>query len=174
MNAVFLDRDGTIIFDPPDERVDRKDKIKLFPYSIEALKLLSTLDYGVILITNQAGIAEGRLDEAEFGEINGEVIKLLETSGVKILKTYMCPHIASDNCDCRKPKPKMILDAARDFNIDLSSSYMIGDHQSDITAGLRAGARTILVKTANKPEDSDDATYTAPNLLDAIQYIASH
>jgi D-glycero-D-manno-heptose 1,7-bisphosphate phosphatase len=86
----------------------------------------------------------------------------------------MCPHIASDNCDCRKPKPKMILDAARDFNIDLSSSYMIGDHQSDITAGLRAGARTILVKTANKPEDSDDATYTAPNLLDAIQYIASH
>ena len=174
MKAVFLDRDGTVIIDPQDERVDELEKINLFPDSIEALKLLATLDYGVILITNQAGIAEGRLDEAGFELINNKVVELLEESGVKILKTYMCPHVAADNCDCRKPKPKMILDAAKDFDVDLASSYMIGDHQSDVTAGLQAGTKAILVKTANKPEDSDDATYTAPTLLDAIQYIASH
>ncbi len=83
MKVVFLDRDGTIIVDPFDERVDRIDKIKLFPDSLEALKLLSTLDYSVIIITNQAGIAEGRINESEFEVINNRVIELLEISGIK-------------------------------------------------------------------------------------------
>lgn len=176
MKAVFLDRDGTVIVDPPDERVDTIEKIQLFPDTIEALTLLASLDYGVILITNQAGIAEGRIDAADFERINGKAVELLEDSGVKILKTYMCPHVASDNCECRKPKPTMILQAARDFDVDLSQSWMIGDHESDIKAGLNAGGgvRTILVKTANKPEDSPDATYTAPTLSDAIRYVAAH
>jgi D-glycero-D-manno-heptose 1,7-bisphosphate phosphatase len=139
MKAVFLDRDGTVIVDPPDERVDTIEKIQLFPDTIEALTLLASLDYGVILITNQAGIAEGRINAVDFERINGKVIEVLEDSGVKILKTYMCPHIASDNCDCRKPKPTMILEAARDFDVDLSQSWMIGDHESDIKAGLNAG-----------------------------------
>ncbi len=171
MKVVFLDRDGTVIKDPPDERVDRLDKIELFPDSLKALKLLSTLDYGVIIITNQAGIAEGRINEAEFKIINNKVVDLLEQSGVKILKTYMCPHVAADNCECRKPKPTMLLQAAKEFGIDLSSSWIVGDHESDIKAGLNAGAKAILVKTANKPENSEDATYTAKNLLEAVKYI---
>lgn len=173
MRAVFLDRDGTVIVDPPDERVDTLEKIELFPDSLEALKLLSALDYGVTLITNQAGIAEGRINEAEFTVINNRVIELLEESGVKIIKTYMCPHVAADNCECRKPKPTMILEAARDHDVDLASSWMVGDHNSDVLAGQSAGTKTILVQTANKPETSEEATYTAPNLLDAVKYIAS-
>jgi D-glycero-D-manno-heptose 1,7-bisphosphate phosphatase len=171
MKAVFLDRDGTVIVDPPDERVDRIDKIKLFPDTLEALKKLATLDYGIIFITDQAGIAEGRIDEAEFQRIHSLVLEMLVPSGIKILKTYMCPHSPEDNCECRKPKPTMILQAAKDFDIDLANSWMIGDHESDIQAGLRAGTKTILVKTANVPEDSPDATYTASNLLDAINLI---
>ncbi len=173
MKVVFLDRDGTVIVDPPDERVDRIDKIKLFPDSLEAMMLLASLDYGVIMITNQAGIAEGRIDEAEFEHINSKVTELLEQSGVKILKTYMCPHVAADNCECRKPKPTMIIEAAKDFEVEITDSWIIGDHESDVKAGLNAGTKAILVKTANKPEESDDATYTAPNLLDAIKYIAN-
>lgn len=172
--AVFLDRDGTVIIDPEDERVDRLHKINLFPDSVDALKLLADLDYKVIMITNQAGIAEGRLNEAKFLVINDKVIELLESSGVNILKTYMCPHVAANNCECRKPKPIMILDAARDFDIDLTNSWMIGDHNSDVLAGIAAGTKTILVKTANKPDKAPEATYTAPSLLDAIQYIAAH
>src|ERR1700753_2688314 len=122
MKAVFLDRDGTTIVDPPDERVDKLEKIELFPDSLEALKLLSSLDYGVFLITNQAGIGEGRLSEAEFEVINGKVVELLEQPGVKILRTYICPHVAADNCACRKPKPTMILQAAKDFGVDLAHS----------------------------------------------------
>lgn len=174
MNAVFIDRDGTIIVDPQDERVDKEEKIKLFPDTIEALKLLASLDYGVIIITNQAGIAESRITEVDFQRINARVLEMLEPSGIKILNTYVCPHGPDDNCECRKPKPTMILEAAKDFDIDLANSYMVGDHESDIKAGLNAGTKAVLVKTANKPEDSPDATYTAPNLLGAMKYIASN
>lgn len=172
MNAVFLDRDGTVIVDPPDERVDKVEKIKLFPDTLDALGKLATLDYGVIFITNQAGIAEGRITEDDFWRIQDKVLDMLASSGIKILKTFVCPHGPSDNCECRKPKPTMLWQAAEEFDIDLENSWMIGDHESDIQAGLSAGTKAILVKTANKPEESGDATYTAPNLLDAVGYIA--
>ncbi len=173
MKAVFLDRDGTLIFDPEDERVDTTEKIKLFPDSLEALRLLATLDFGIFIITNQAGISEGRINEEEFWKIQKTVLEQLAPSGIKILKTYMCPHGPNDGCDCRKPKPAMLLQAAKEFDIDLENSWMVGDRESDILAGKNAGTKTILVKTANVPVESKEATYTAPNLLDAVQYIAA-
>lgn len=174
MNIVFLDRDGTLIVDPEDERVDREDKIKLFPDSIEALKYLSECGFAVILITNQASIAEGRINFQDFDKINSKVLEMLSQSGVKILKTYMCPHSPEDNCKCRKPKPTMLLEAGREFGIDLARTYMVGDRRSDVFAGINAGTKTILVKTANVPVDVNEATYTAPNLLDAVKYISVH
>lgn len=174
MNIVFLDRDGTVIFDPEDERVDREDKIKLFPDTIEALKYLAEHNFAVILITNQAGIREGRINLQDFDRINNKVLEMLAPSGVKILKTYVCPHSALDHCECRKPKPTMILEAAQEFNVDLTKSYMIGDRESDIFAGINARTKTILVKTANKPVEVKEATYTAPNLLDAVTYISDN
>lgn len=174
MKAIFLDRDGTVIFDPEDERVDKVEKIRLFPDCLEALRKLSQLDFSIFIITNQAGISEGRIDEEEFWEIHNVVLEKLAPSGVKIIKTYMCPHGPNDNCECRKPKPTMLLEAAKEFGIDLENSWMIGDRESDILAGKNAGTKTILVKTANIPVESKDATYTAPNLLDAVEYIAKH
>lgn len=174
MNIVFLDRDGTLIVDPEDERVDREDKIKLFPDSIDALKYLSESGFVVILITNQASIAEGRINFQDFDRINNKMLEMLAPSGVKILKTFMCPHSPEDNCECRKPKPTMLLEAAREFGIDLARTYMVGDRKSDIFAGANAGTKTILVKTANVPVDVNEATYTAPNLLDAVKYISTH
>ena len=171
---IFLDRDGTVIYDPEDERVDREDKIKLFPDTIEALKYLADNNFEVILITNQAGIAEGRINAQDFTRINNKVIEMLAPSGVKILKTFMCPHAPGDNCECRKPKPTMLLEAAKEFDIDLARCYMVGDRESDIKAGINAGTKTILVKTANIPVESKDANYTAPNLLDAVMYIANN
>lgn len=174
MNIVFLDRDGTVIVDPEDERVDREDKIRLFPDSIEALRYLAEHDFAVIFITNQAGVAEGRINPQDFERINNKVLEMLAPSGVKILKTFMCPHSPEDNCECRKPKPTMLLEAAREFGIDLARTYMVGDRKSDIFAGVNAGTKTILVKTANVPVDVNEATYTAPNLLDAVKYISTH
>ena len=174
MNIVFLDRDGTVIIDPPDERVDKEAKIKLFPDSIEALAYLADHNFAVIFITNQAGIAEGRINLEGFQRIHNKVLEMLAPSGVKVLETYVCPHSPDERCDCHKPKPTLILRAASDFKIDLSSSYMVGDRQSDVLAGVNAGTKTILVKTANTPVTSPEADYTAPNLLEAVKYIVNN
>jgi D-glycero-D-manno-heptose 1,7-bisphosphate phosphatase len=174
MKAVFFDRDGTLIVDPPDLRVDSVDEIELFPDTLRALSELAKLDYGVFLISNQAGIGEGRITRQEFETIENKVIELIKPSGINVLNTYVCPHVPSDNCVCRKPKPYMVLQAAEEFDIDLPQSYFIGDRESDIMAGVNAGTKTILVKTGNEPVVSKEATYTATDLLEAIEYIAAH
>ena len=173
MKAVFLDRDGTLIVDPPDLRVDSVEKIKLFPDTVEALKLLATLDFEVFIVSNQAGIAEGLISREQFEIINGRVLELLAPSEVKIVQTYICPHSQEDKCVCRKPQPTMLQWAAEDFEIDLTQSWMIGDRETDVLAGSAAGTKTILVQTGNTMGHSDDATFTAATLLDAINFIKS-
>lgn len=177
MKVVLLDRDGTVIVDPPDLRVDTVEKIELFPDSIEALKCLADNDFAIVFVTNQAGIEEGRLTEDEFWHIHSEVLRQLEPSGVKVLKTYMNGEKSKpDATEWRKPGPKMLLQAAEDLDIDLSQVYMVGDNQSDITAGIRAGCKGgVLVKTATGVDVvSPDAVYAAQNLTEAVTYIVAN
>jgi D-glycero-D-manno-heptose 1,7-bisphosphate phosphatase len=174
MKVVLLDRDGTIIRDPEDERVDKEAKIELFPDTIEALRLLADNDFSIIIITNQAGIAEGLLSEDDFFRINTKVIEMFAPTGIKILKTYFCPHQKKDECDCRKPSPKMLLEAVKEFNLNAADLYMVGDRESDIDAGIAAGTKTILVKTANEEIIAEQATYTANTFLEAAKYILSN
>lgn len=172
MKAVFLDRDGTVnVGVPTYERVSSLDKVQLLPNSLEALTKLAELDYLVFFITNQAGLAEGIISIEDFHEINNEILKQIEPSGVKITQTYYCPH-DTDDCDCRKPKPGMLLQASREWGIDLTQSYMIGDRGSDVMTGVNAGAKGILVKTGVPTVESDKAVFTAPSLLEAVGYIA--
>lgn len=175
MKVVFLDRDGTVIQDPLDERVDSVEKIELFPDSIEALRYFADNDFAAVLITNQAGIAEGRITEEEFWTIHSEVLARLAPSGIKFLKTYMNGEAGANASEWRKPGPKMLLQAAEDFDLNLSEVYMVGDSQTDIQAGINAGCKgSVLVKTArNKVVESPDAVYSAPNLLDAARYIVA-
>lgn len=173
MKAVFLDRDGTLIYDPPDLRVDSMHDLKLLPHTIEALRQLAQLDYRVFLVSNQAGIGEGRITLDEFKALEQAFLHMILPSGIHITKAYICPHIPEDNCVCRKPKPTMLEWAARDFQIDLAQSYMIGDRESDILTGVHAGTKTILVQTGNSPVHSKKATYTAPDILAAVRYIAA-
>jgi D-glycero-D-manno-heptose 1,7-bisphosphate phosphatase len=175
MKAVFLDRDGTInIGTPTYERVDNLDKVQLLPNSLEALRLLTSLDYGVFFVTNQAGLAEGIITQEQFDEINNKVLELIAPTGIRVLNTYICPHGEADNCECRKPKPKLLLDAAKEHGIDLAASWMIGDRPSDVMTGINAGTKAILVKTGVPTVESDLAIFTALSLLEAVQYIAEH
>ena len=175
MNAVFLDRDGTInVGVPVYERVDSIDKLKLLPTVMEALTKLASLDYGIFLVTNQGGIAEGLITEADFDDINNKLLGMIESSGIEVIKTYHCPHGEDSTCECRKPKPKMILDAAKEYDINLKNSWMIGDRPSDVMTGINAGTKTILVQSGAVKDKSADATYTAPTLLDAINFVANH
>lgn len=176
MNIVFLDRDGTVIQEPFDERVDTVDKIELFSDSIEALQYLADNDFGIVFITNQAGIAEGRIDEEEFWKIHSEVLNLLSVSGVSFVKTYMNSETGTDASEWKKPGPNMLLQAAKDLNLDLSKLYMVGDSQSDIQASINAGCKggVLINTTQNKPVESYGAIYSASSLLDAIRYVVAH
>jgi len=173
--AVFLDREGTINAGVPKyERVDSLDKVEILPKSVEALTLLAGLDYDVFIVTNQAGLAEGLITQAQFDEINNKVLQLVAPSGITVLKTYVCPHSEEDNCECRKPKPKLLFDAAKEFDIDLANSWMIGDRPSDVITGVNAGAKGILVLTGVPTVTCDQAVTTLPSLLEAVEYIAAH
>lgn len=176
MKVAFLDRDGTVIVDPPDLRVDSVEKIILFDDTIQALKYLADNDFAIVFFTNQAGIAEGRITEEDFWRIQEEVIRQLSPSGVKILKTYFNGEAAGpDASEWRKPGPNMLLQAAKDLNLDLSKIYMVGDNQSDIQAGINAGCKGgILVKTANENVESPNAAFVAQNLFEAVTYIVDN
>jgi len=175
MKAVFLDRDGTVnVGVPTYERVSSIDKVQLLPNTLEALRQLAKLDYQVFFVTNQAGLAEGLIDQKQFDEINSTVLNLISPTGIHISGTYVCGHGEGDNCDCRKPKPQLLLEAAKEHGIDLQDSWMIGDRPSDVMTGVNAGTKAILVKTGVPTVESDQAVYTAPSLLEAVQYIAEH
>ncbi len=176
MKVVFLDRDGTVIQEPADERVDKVEKIVLPPDSIEALKYLADNDFSVIIITNQAGIAEGRITEEEFWTIHKEVLLQLAPSGVNILKTYMNGETGSDASEWRKPGPNMLLQAAQDFKLSLKDIYMVGDSESDIQAGINAGCKGgVFIKTARTNfVESSSAVHSASNLLEAAQYVVTN
>jgi D-glycero-D-manno-heptose 1,7-bisphosphate phosphatase len=175
MKAVFLDRDGTINEEFKDGGLDDSSKVKLLPGVERAMQILAKLDFGVFIITNQDSIYEKRISEKEFRKINQKIIDLLKPSDVKIIKTYFCPHGPNNVCECHKPKPGMLLNAAKEFGVDLKSSYMIGDRLTDVRTGLDAGTKTILLKAGlgfgNLPDTKPD--FEAENLLAAIRHIAS-
>jgi histidinol-phosphate phosphatase family protein len=170
--AVFLDRDGTVTVGTPTiERIDSIDKAKLLPNTIKALELLKSTDYLVFFVTNQMSLFEGRITEKQFHEINDTILEMIEPSGVTISKTYFCPHGPDSGCTCYKPKPGMLITAAQEFDIDLAGSWMIGDRVSDVETGINAGTKSILVKSGDPNVESVEATFTAPSLFEAIEFI---
>lgn len=173
MKAIFLDRDGTVNVEFGEGKISSSDMIVLLPNSLEALKVLAKLDYKIFLVTNQLGIARGNYTTERFHELNNLLLQQLEPTGISISKTYFCPHAPEDNCGCRKPKPGMLLQAAKEFDIELADSYMVGDRLTDIQAGKSAGTKTILVRTGQEPVETPEADYTAADLLEAARYIAA-
>ena len=171
MKTVLFDRDGTLILDPEDLRVDKIEKIELFNDTISSLTRLHEAGYSIIMITNQAGISEGRLRGNEFYQINSEVIRQLEPSGINILDVLMCPHTSEDNCACRKPKPFMLNEAISKFELEPAETFYIGDNVSDVDAAIAAGCKSILVKTANSPVSAPQATHEAENLTKVVDLI---
>lgn len=171
MRTLLVDRDGTLIKEPADRRVDHIDKISFFPEIDDVCALLVKHNIDIILITNQAGIGEGRITESDFHHINDHIIDHITQQGVRIRDTYICPHRASDNCTCRKPEPELILRALKDYNIDPDDTYYIGDRDSDMLAGMRAGVKTILVETSSLSHTERVVEYKARNILEAVEYV---
>lgn len=145
--AVFLDRDGVINQKPPEHDYVKNWKEFEFVSGIEELiKKANSKGYLVIVITNQRGIARGLVTEETVQKIHCKMISELRKKGAIIDAVYYCPHDIEDKCDCRKPKPGMILKASKDFNVDLKKSILIGDDKNDIIAGNKAGCKTIFLR----------------------------
>lgn len=147
--CVFIDRDGTLNIEK--NYLYRYEDWEWIPGSIDALRDLNSATLLTVVVTNQAGVARGYYDTQAIETLHREVDNELHNAGVHIDAYYYCPHhpqygIERD-CDCRKPLPGMLLRAARDWNIDLRHSWMVGDKLSDMAAGLAAGSRCILVGT---------------------------
>lgn len=167
--AVILDRDGVIVEDVGF--VHKIKDFKLVPNAIEGLKLLK--DYKLFIVTNQSGIGKGYYQIEDFFNYNNTVLNELKKHNIKIEKTYVCPHKPEDNCECRKPKTKFLKDAAKEFDIDLKNSFMIGDKSIDVEMGHNAGCKSILVLTGNgmKEKEHSKADCIAKDLLDAAEWI---
>lgn len=150
--AVFLDRDGTINIDK--NYMYKIEEFEFIENVVEALKILYDLGYKLIVVTNQAGIGRGYYTEDDLEKLNNYMTEKLQDAGIKIEKCYFCPHHAEHGigkykteCECRKPKPGMILEGIKEFNIDAENSYMVGDKMSDAEAGINAGVKPVIVRT---------------------------
>ena len=144
--TIVLDRDGVINQKAPrTEYITHWDEWHWIPGSKEAICLLNKNGYRVIIVSNQAGIARGKMTETDLTAIHQQMQKELETCGGRIEKIYYCPHGWDENCTCRKPKPGMLFEAQRDFHLNLSKIFFVGDDERDEIAGKAAGMKTFLV-----------------------------
>jgi D-glycero-D-manno-heptose 1,7-bisphosphate phosphatase len=178
--AVFLDKDGTLIKNVPYNV--NPDLIELAEGAVDGLKLLNKAGYKLIVVSNQSGIARGLFKESDLDVVQKRISELLKKAGLPLAGFYYCPHHPDGklrdytlNCMCRKPRPGMLFTAAREFSINLASSWMVGDILDDIEAGRRADCNTILVNNGNETEWSLSPLrrphYSAPNLLEAARII---
>ena len=162
--AIFLDRDGTINVDYG--YVYKVRDFKFIDGAIEGLKILNDLGYVLIVVTNQSGIGRGFFSENDFNRINDYMLEQLKNNGVYIKNVYYCPHVDKDNCNCRKPRLGMFYDAIKDFNIDIDSSFAIGDKARDLSICNKENIKGILIT------DSVIEGYVCKkNLLDVAKYI---
>jgi D-glycero-D-manno-heptose 1,7-bisphosphate phosphatase len=148
--AVFIDRDGTLSEEVG--YINHPERFRLFPYAATAIKQLNDSGWLAIVTTNQAGVARGYFHEEMIHTVHTAMNKELESEGARLDAIYYCAHHPSVgdppyrfNCDCRKPKPGLITRAARDFDIDLKESWMVGDRYSDIELARNAGVKSAFV-----------------------------
>jgi D-glycero-D-manno-heptose 1,7-bisphosphate phosphatase len=183
--AVFFDRDGTLNEDVG--YLDRLERLHLFPYATEALRVVSRAGYRIVIVTSQAGIALGFMDEPTVQDIHAHIVARLAEAGVPVDGVYYCPHHPHAKveqyrvvCDCAKPKPGLVLRAARDLDLDLARSFVVGDRWRDLQMGQAAGTRGLLVRTgygeteARVPPPGARAEAVLANAMEAASWIVRH
>ncbi len=187
--AVFLDRDGVIVelvWDAADESYEGpniKDDVQLVTAAADAIRRIRSLDYRTVVVSNQPGAAKGKASHNDLLEAHEHVVRLLAESGVAIDDYRYCLHHPdaidpelAHACNCRKPKPGMLLEAASALDIDLSRSWMIGDADVDAEAGRVAGCRTILVenpRSTHRRRIDGQVDYRVSDIAHAAEIVAS-
>jgi len=174
IKTIFLDRDGVI-----NHEKNYLFKVKDFEFIngvFEACQYFESFDYKIIIITNQSGISRGLYSEKDFIKINDWMLDQFKLNGVRILDVFYCPHLPDSSCNCRKPKPGMLIEAKNKYDIDMQNSWLIGDKEDDISAANNAGInKTILVKSGHKiNQTKSKAKYILSSIKDTSNIIGEN
>lgn len=184
--AIFLDRDGTLSHEVG--YVNHLSRFRLFPFAISAVRAINNSGFLAVVVTNQAGVARGYYPESLIHEVHDALRSELSGGGARLDGVYVCMHHPSVgeppyrlDCDCRKPKPGLVLRAAADLDIDVKRSYVIGDREGDLELAWNVGARGVLVKTGyglgelqnRAPQWPRQPDMVAEHLLEAVQRIVA-
>ena len=179
--AIFLDRDGVIIENRPNY-VRSWDDVFIYPQVLDALARASRSNYKIIIVTNQSVVGRGFISLEEAEMINRRLVNVIEEAGGRVDGVFMCPHHPDEWCACRKPKPGLLLKAAKSLSLDLSTSILIGDALSDLEAGKAAGiSKLVLVRTGRgatqssliKINDLEEDVMVCDTLADALYSCAA-
>ena len=171
--AVFLDRDGVLIRKAPENQyITAWDQVEFLPGVGKALRKLKQKGFLLIIVTNQSAVSRNELAIDVLESIHQRMLHHLAQESVAIDAVYYCPHDRNGNCQCRKPRPQMLLQAAEEHGVDLQQSWMVGDAASDIEAGRTAGCRTVWLQPANFDGDNPPpADFSTTSILDAAGWI---
>ena len=182
--AVFMDRDGTV----SDEvgYLNHVSRLRVFPWSAEAIRTLNASSLLAVLVTNQAGVARGYFQEEMIGAVHGRLVDELARDGARLDAIYYCPHHPTageppyrSDCECRKPRPGMLARAASEHGVDLAASYVVGDKYSDVRLAHAVGATGVLVLTGYGQGEYEyeratwprEPEHVAATLLEAVTWI---
>ena len=172
---VLLDRDGTVIEDK--HYLHDPDEVELLPGAVAGLSRMRDLGFGLILVTNQSGVGRGYFTHDQVRAVNERLAGMLAEHGLEFDGIFYCPHEPEKECDCRKPAPGLVIQAAATLQFDPTESYMIGDKACDVGLGRAVGATTILVRTGKgaveEPAclDAGLVDFVARDLVDAASFI---
>lgn len=181
---MFIDRDGTLSEEVG--YVNHPSRLRLLPRSAEAVRRLNDSGMAAVVTTNQAGVARGYFSPEVLARVNAELVAQLARAGARLDGVYVCPHHPTEgappyraDCDCRKPRPGLLLSAAADLGLDLSASTVVGDKPSDLEVARRVGARAVLVLTGygrgeleyRRSEFVTEPDFIAEDLLDAVDWV---
>jgi D-glycero-D-manno-heptose 1,7-bisphosphate phosphatase len=168
--VALLDRDGTIIAER--QYLATPDGVELLPGAPEGLRRLMELDLGLVVVTNQSGLSRGYFDRTTLDAIHDRMRQLLARAGVALDGIYVCPHTAEDACDCRKPGPGLVRQAAADLGFDPVEAFVLGDKACDVDLGLAVGATTFLLRTGYGDRMPADVRARANYVVDDLRQAA--
>ncbi len=165
---MLLDRDGTLNLKPEDgDYITTVDQLELLPAAAEAVRRLNDAGVPVAVVTNQRGVALGRLTRTQLGHVHAALRARLNAQGAQLNRIYYCPHDRGA-CRCRKPEPGLLERAGRDFGVPMALAAMVGDADSDVEAGRRAGALTVQLIDEGRPSAAE---LTVPDLAAAVDLL---
>jgi imidazoleglycerol-phosphate dehydratase / histidinol-phosphatase len=167
MNVVFIDRDGTIIVEPPDEQIDTLEKLEIIPGVIQGLRLLQNRGYTLVMVTNQDNLGSEAYPQKAYDLVQKKLMNLLKGEGIQFAGVFVCPHSSQGTCACRKPKAGLVSEFIQANNVDLARSYVFGDRETDVLLAQNIGCKSVRLTA----DVSTKADFKTENFIEACKFI---